>query len=85
MTSSLKYAEQYALLSSKQTPALVIAAVIPGNSHPVIEPIYLRDSSNGKFIPKTDAQGKIVYRTDKAGNMVYKDPPSTRKTLSLNM
>jgi len=41
MSSSLKYAEKYAILSSEQSPAIVIAATIPGNSFPVVEPANL--------------------------------------------
>ena len=43
MTSSLKYAELYSKQSAATVhkPAFVIAAVIPGNSFPVVEPAYL--------------------------------------------
>ena len=89
LTSSLKYAEKYAYLlskappssssaptplSTKPTAAVVIAAVIPGNSFPVIELIYFCDPVAGKFIAKKDSQGNIVYEKDKAGNIIYEDP-----------
>jgi len=43
LTSSLKYAELYSKQAAETVhePAFVIAAVIPGNSFPVVEPAYL--------------------------------------------
>jgi len=73
LTSSLKYAEKYASYSSQQAPTIVIAAVIPGNSFPVIEGIYKTDN-DGKLVVQRDASGDNVYKKDNFGQNKLDSP-----------
>ena len=66
LTSSLKYAEKYAGLASAQTPAVVIAAAVPGNPFPVIEGIYKRDAEG--MLVERDGSGNMLLEKDTQGN-----------------
>jgi len=55
-TSELKYAESYANYNTQPKPAIIIAAVIPGNPYPIIE---------NPFIPLTKQEQQMNPKTDR--------------------